>query len=232
MTKSDLQEKLVALYLRLNGYLTGGLIIHSAEENNVDGEIDILGMRFSNHQQDDRLIDCSKFLNIPTDSKLDIVIGEVKGGKHPLQFNKSIREHDDRRYKLLTWLGFLKDDEIARVSEDLRKLISVKKINNSQDFHRMDLQSELGLISIRPIIFAPDRPEPRENQIKYINGQSIIDFCWTCYRPETKRETCETNYWSINNWGEQFEDLVRYFKDPNRIELGNIKDLYDYFNLN
>jgi hypothetical protein len=227
--KSELQEKLVALYLRLNGYFSTGLIIHSAEDTNVDGEVDIIGVRFCNHRQEDRLIGCSEYLDIPTDSKIDIIIGEVKGGENKLQFNKSIREHDDRRYKLLTWLGFLEDKHIDEINEELRLRIQTRERNSSEKFERIDYPSENGIISIRPILFAPDRPEPRENQIKFINGQEMINFCWKCYRPANRRETCETNYWAINHWGEQFENLVRYFKQPNKTEQGTIQEMYEYF---
>ena len=86
-------------------------------------------------------------------------------------------------------------------------------------------------ISIRPLIFAPDKTSQRKNQIKFINGPELINFCWKCFRPENRRETCETNYKSVNNWGEQFERLVGYFKDHNKQNAGNINELYVHFNI-
>jgi hypothetical protein len=229
MSKSRLQEKLVALYLRLNGYFVTGLIINSAQDENIDGEIDIIGVRFCNHRQEDRLIKCSAYLDIPRDSNIDIIIGEVKGQGESLQFNSSIRENDDRRYKLLTWLGFVEDKDIEKINEELRTRIQTKEINSSEKFERIDYPRENSFISIRPILFAPDRPNPRDNQVKFINGQQMIDFCWKCFRPENRREYCETNYRSIDAWGEQFEDLVRYFKQKAKSEQGTIKDLYKQF---
>ena len=44
MKRSELQEKLVALYLRLNRYFTTELIIHSPNAKEVEGEIDIIGV--------------------------------------------------------------------------------------------------------------------------------------------------------------------------------------------
>ncbi len=232
MTKSELQEKIVALYLRLNGYLTTGLIIHSSEETKVDGEIDIVGVRFSNHQQADRLINCSENLDIPDKSNIDVIIGEVKGGNNPLQFNESIREHEDRRYKLLSWIGFLDDKDIEEISKELKSKIQTKEVNSSESFEYISYESKNMKFSIRPIIFAPDKPVPRNNQIKFINGQEMIDFCWKCFRPEFRRASCETDYWSINNWGEQFETLVQYFKAETKTEPGTIKEIYKHFGLN
>jgi hypothetical protein len=228
--KSHLQEKLVALYLRLNGYFSTGLIIQSAEDNNVDGEVDIIGVRFCNHRQKDRLIECSRYLDIPNDSKIDIIIGEVKGGKKSqLQFNESIRENDDRRYKLLTWLGFVEDKHIDEINEELRLRIQTKEANSSEKFERINYPFEDGIISIRPMLFAPDRAKPRNNQVRFINGQQMIDFCWECFKPKKRRETCATDYWAINNWGEQFENLVTYFKQPNKTEQGTMQEMYEYF---
>jgi len=229
MTKNELQEDLVALYLRLNGYFSTGLIIHSADDNNVDGEVDVVGIRFKNHKQEDRIVECSTYLSIPSDADIDVIIGEVKGGKNPLQFNDSLRNHKDRRYKLLTWLGFLNDEDIEAINAQLELIIQTKLVNNSEHFERFDYQSNAGIISIRPILFAPDRSEPRNNQVKFIHGQVMLDFIWACLRPESRRESCETDYWSISNWGRQFEMLVRYFKQPNKENVENIKSLYEYF---
>jgi hypothetical protein len=201
MSKSRLQEKLVALYLRLNGYFTSGLIIHSSQDYNIDGEIDIVGVRFCNHRQEDRLIECSEYLCIPKDSKIDIIIGEVKGQDTKLQFNKSIRENDDRRYKLLTWLGFLEDKDIEKINEELNLRVQTKEINSSEKFERIDYPYENGTISIRPMLFAPDQPAPRINQVKFVSGQEMIDFCWECFIPENRRDPCETNYRSLDAWG-------------------------------
>lgn len=232
MTRSELQEKLVALYLRLNGYFTTGLIIHSADDYNVDGEVDVIGVRFGNHRQEDRLISCSAYLEIPEDSTVDVIIGEVKGRNSSLQFNESIRLYEDRRYKMLTWLGFLNDIDIDKVSKQLEASIQTKEINNSENYERINYEGNVGLISIRPILFAPDRIQPRANQIKFVHGQELLNFIWECFRPENRREMCETNYWAINNWGRRFEDLVRYFKQPNKIEVGNMNELYTHFGIN
>lgn len=231
MNRSILQEKLVALYLRLNGYFTTGLIIHSADDGNVDGEIDIIGVRFKNHHQHDRLIGCSSYLEIPEDCDIDLLIGEVKGQNASLRFNKSVRENNDRRHKLLSWIGLFAVNDLKYLNEELSKAIQPREVNSSEKFERILHKSKMGLISIRPIIFAPDRPLPRNNQLKYINGQVMMDYCWECFRPAVRRVSCETNYAPMSNWGEQFMELVKYFKDQNKKEAGSPAELYSYFNL-
>lgn len=39
------------------------------------------------------------------DTRIDIIVGEVKGGKNPLQFNDSLRNYPDRVQKLIRWIG-------------------------------------------------------------------------------------------------------------------------------
>jgi hypothetical protein len=226
MEKSNLQEKLVSLYLRLNGYTTTGLILHSHEDGQVDGEIDIIGVRLPFHNQEDRIIQCSETLEIP-EKKIDIIIGEVKGGKAALQFNESLRTNQDRVRKLIKWIGIAEDSDVDKISVDLTVKIQNKNVQKPESFPEILHEN----YCLRPILFAPDRTNQRENQIKFINGNELITFCWNCFRPENRRESCETNYRAISNWGQSFEKLVGYFKNPDKDNSGNIRDLYNHFNI-
>ena len=227
MKKSALQEKLVALYLRLNGYLTTGLIIHSPNDTEVEGEIDIIGVRFRGHSQPDRIIDCSGILEIPNDSEIDIIIGEVKGRKQKLQFNESLWRYPDRLKKLFKWIGIFDEKEMKDIIDEFIQIITPREIQSSKAFPVISKNN----ITIRPILFAPDRPLPRINQIKYIHRSELINYCWECFRPENRRNTCETNYKAVNNWGEQFERLVGFFKDKDKLKPDNINELYEHFNI-
>ena len=228
MTKSALQEKLVALYLRLNGYMTTGLILHSPIAENVEGEIDLIGIRFSGHAQEERVIECDAELQIPKDTFIDIVICEVKGGKKPtLQFNDSIRLHKDRAKKMFKWIGVLKDEEIDGIVSSFQEVIQTKEIQKPDPFPILRIDN----ISIRPILFAPDKENPAKTQPNFIGGQKMIDFCWNCFRPDNIRQTCATDYRAVNNWGEQFERLLGYFKNSKLNNPGKIVDIYKYFNI-
>jgi hypothetical protein len=227
MKRSALQEKLVALYLRLNGYMTTGLILHSPNDYEVEGEIDIIGARFRSHSQPDRVIGCSDILEIPTDSEIDIVVGEVKGRKEQLQFNESLRLYPDRLEKLFKWIGIINANNMKSVVNEFIEIVTPREIQSSKSFPVIPKNN----FTIRPILFAPDRPQPRNNQIKYIQGEELINYCWKCFRPEYRRKTCETDYKAVNNWGEQFERLVGYFKDKDKKEPGNVAELYQHFEI-
>ncbi len=65
MDKSDLQEVLTALYLRLNGYLASGYIAHAHVGNLT--EIDIIAVRFPGHKEPEREVSPCKYLRPPSD---------------------------------------------------------------------------------------------------------------------------------------------------------------------
>lgn len=117
------------------------------------------------------------------------------------------------------------DEDISGLTQCLMKAVQNREVQKLAPIPIIHYQD----ISIRPILFAPDRIVQRTNQIKFINGDELITFCWNCFRPENRRDSCETNYRAINNWGEQFERLVGYFKNHDRITQGTITDLYRHF---
>lgn len=47
--RSDIQETLVSLYLRLNGYFVSGFIVHAVY--GVETELDVLAVRFPRHEE-------------------------------------------------------------------------------------------------------------------------------------------------------------------------------------
>ena len=226
MTKNQLQEKLVALYLRLNGYTTSGLILHSPDDQAVQGEIDIIGVRFIHHTQPDRVIDCSKELCIPTNAFADIVIGEVKGGNAPLQFNDSLRNHPERVIKLLRWIGIFNENDLTSLSQQLIEKVQNPVVQSAEPLFPV---IEYNNFALRPILFGPDKTIQRPNQRRFINGAMMINYCWECFRPECRRVDCETNYKALNNWGEQFERIIGYFKNHDRESPGTIQDIYAHF---
>lgn len=232
MDKSRVDEKLVALYLRLNGYLTSGLILHSPKDTKVNSEIDIIAISFKNHNQNDRIIGKSEILNIPEDCFADIIIGEVKGGKYKLQFNQSITRSNENIEKLLNWIGFINPIHLKEVIEEFKIKITPKELNNSNEIPLIKYNDGDKIFSIRPLVFAPERSTPKKNQPFFINGDKIIQYCCDCLNPIIKRETCATNYRAINNWGEQFEDLVKFLKIQKPGKYPTITDIYNHYSKN
>ena len=90
MTKGDVQEALVALYLRLNGYFTTGFIVQSPTSGRVTAELDVLAVRLPNNAEPDRVIRGSPELK-RWDDGIDFIIAEVKSRGEPFQFNLAAR---------------------------------------------------------------------------------------------------------------------------------------------
>jgi hypothetical protein len=227
MKLNNLQEELVRLFLRLNGYFTTGLIIHSNILGKNSTELDVIGVRFPNHNQNDREIGCCEYLKIPSNT-IDIIIGEVKGGSERNQFNLALRDNRDVIEKLIGWIGAFSIEEQSKVVDELKLLIKPKPTNSSEEFVSLKVDGKFGNFTLRPIIFAIDSAAPRNNQVRYVCGQLILDYIWTCLRPNKPREECSTIY-DYESWGDSYKSIVRYFKDESRISPGTMKDVEKFF---
>lgn len=113
MDKSDIQETLVSLYLRLNGYFVSGFIAHA--DNGVRTEMDVLAVRFPLHSEPEREVLPCERLVVPTD-RIDFVVAEVKGGSRNVRFNPAFWRNPDSIRAVLRRFGAFDDREIDRVS--------------------------------------------------------------------------------------------------------------------
>ena len=224
--KSIIQENLTKLYLRLNGYFTSGFIVHS-NERMINSELDIIGIRFPFHNQDDTEHNSSDFLEIP--ENLDIIIAEVKSKGKSLKFNRSLYNEEaiGSWMKILNWIGFLNNEEQnLKLSQELINSIIPKENSQLKKFRSINLEkSDFGKISIRPIMVSPERINSN-NADKFINWTEINDFLWLCLCPREEREMCGTRY-DFTAWGE-LADLVNVYKarqnDQSKFE--KIEELY------
>src|SRR5436309_2351830 len=110
MDKSDLQELLAALYLRLNGYFPSGFIAHAPVGNLT--EIDILAVRFPDHKELEREVEPCAHLHPPKDY-IDLVVGEVKGGRKNANFNPKFYQRPETVEKVLNRIGAFSRNEVA-----------------------------------------------------------------------------------------------------------------------
>jgi hypothetical protein len=228
--KANIQENIVKLYLRLNGYLSTSLIIHSNEKK-ISGEIDIIAIRFPYHIQDDTEHNSSEYLEIP--ATIDIVIGEVKSHGITLKFNKSLRNDNlVSLTKTLKWIGIFKQDQIEEIAQNFLDLI--KPVENSQNtnFRTLLIHTEFGPVSLRPILFGPESISTRLMSDKFVGWREIDDFLWSCLCPSFIREECGTRY-DFNAWGNELSDIVKVYKDrqAEQNRFANIKELYTAINL-
>lgn len=227
--KSRLQEKLVRLYLRLNGYFQSGLIIHSPRNGSIRTEIDCIGVRFPFHNQRERQVEFSAKLKIP-DSGIDVVIGEVKN--FSIDFNRPLQsDHSEINQtwsQMLRWIGLWAEDELQPIIEALMHSVSNPEPDRTGSFKPVVWNSNFGEVNLRLVFFSIEKPHQNEDLEDFINGNDIIDYIWECLRPELSRSDCSTTY-PYTNWNEEFEELVTWIKaQPDKPSL---EDFYQAFNI-
>ncbi len=212
MKKSDIQETLVSLYLRLNGYFVSGFIVHSPSGNRAGNrtQVDALGIRLPYNSEPQREVKPSDYLQIPN-GVADIVLCEVKGGHEPLQFNVALRE-DDAIRSVLRWVGAFEENEVEALAKTLKAILTPSHPDSPDTFRT--IPSKDGRYQLRTMLFAPDRPEPRKNQTRYVHGAEIVGFINKCLRPPQARLHCSTRY-DFGLWGGVYEPIVRIIKGTN-----------------
>ncbi len=224
--KSTIQEQLATLYLRLNGYFTTGYIIHS-DKNEIDGELDIIAVRFPFHKQDDTEHNSSTFLEVS--SNTDIIIAEVKSKGKTLQFNDCLKQTDtlEPLQKLIRWTGVFVDNDIDDIAREINTLVQPKENSKLEHFRSTKIiETNFGKVAIRPILFSPER-NSINNTDKFVNWTEINDFLWLCLCPADKRELCGTRY-DFTAWGQGLNEIVKAYKDRQKtqIKFTAISELY------
>lgn len=224
-----IQESLVTLYLRLNGYFTSGHILHA----NLDdlavrerGDIDVFAIRLPYSREPETANPQSKYLGV-TNGILDVIVGEVKSGREPIQFNPSIRDMENM-VRSLRRAGFSnKDDLLFEVASNLTHRMIPQPINSPDATIDVTLDPSEDIhypIRIRPVLFHLDRRQPNRNQAWFVGYQEIMDFIWRCLRKEFQPISCQREY-DYGLWGPVIESIVDYIKDDNRTEPGTPAEL-------
>lgn len=220
MDKSDVQEQLVTLYLRLNGYLTSGFIAHDVAQNL--GEVDILAVRFPWNSEQEREIGRSAVLEIPT-GKIDFIIGEVKSGRP--YFNPSLRSPIMLK-KVLNWLGALDADEIERIAQAACNDLDPAQIRSKGVQPEYSVCGDAARLRFK--LFAPELSRKEQGTLPYVFGNDMFEFLWSCFRPASPRSGCADRY-DFGLWG-PLEPVARYFKDRQRSDPGTLEALYASLN--
>jgi hypothetical protein len=225
MDRSDLQETLFTLYLRLNGYFVTGFIVHAAQGNTT--ELDALAVRFPFHKEPEREVEPCEQLCVPQE-KLDFIICEVKGGNNNANFNYAFRSNKNAVMSVLNRFGAFEGSVINELADKILESIKPEYINKSSSMPVVNIANREA--QIRCVLVAPDQSRSDGKNKPYIYGDDIVAYIWKCFRPENKRESCGVIY-NWNLWGEQYQKLVEYFKDQSRTTPGKIEDIYKYCGL-
>jgi len=229
MEKSDIQEALVSLYLRLNGYFVSGFIVHAPW--GAATEMDVLAVRFPRHQEPEREIEPCGRLAIPQD-RIDFLVGEVKGGSNNVNFNVRFRTDPTSIASVLRRFGAFDEIEIDRVCGVVPQLLDPQNVRRSVTFPALDV-APVGIVGtqqvkLRFVPFAAEQQRSSAAARPYIFEDDLLAFVWRCFRPEHQRLHFDTRY-NYDLWGPQFVKMVRYFKDFSRSAPGTVEDLYREF---
>lgn len=204
-------EQLASLYLRLNGFVSSNLIIHSDKKGSNKSELDHVAFRMPLHRQPDRNQPTSSYLELP-DDRIQIIIGDSKSTKHPsdVLFNKGLSDDDESIEKLLEWIGIfdiIDEDLVHAIREKLSQRIG----DDIDGYNRYNHETEFGRFQLTFLFFCPYLEAPESGQLKYIHGQEMLDYCWACLNKANKPSTCARTY-SLTNWND-LTRYVEYFKN-------------------
>jgi hypothetical protein len=233
MERSEFQEKLVGLFLRLNGYFQTGYMPHSEVWGNNGTDFDRVGIRFPLHSQSERGEIFSAHLDIQNEA-IDIIIAEVKNST--MKFNDAIKSVNNRSNinitQLLRWCGFFEDEEIINLTIQFLSITDNDALAVNKSFAKIEHKNRFGAITIRPMIFSIETAHEEGENIMFINGINIIEYLWECLCPDEKRIDCSTRY-PFKNWGFEYADIVGYIKERHLKgeSIPTTSDLYNAFNI-
>jgi len=206
MDKAEVQEALVTLYLRLNGYFTSGFIVHSPIPGRNQGEVDTLAVRFPGNAEPERGVGVAAELR-PSTTLIDVVLGEVKSRGQQLRFNESLRTSPEAISTVLRWVGTFTESQVSEVGHALRQALDARATGTADP---PGIEGPGG-VRVRCLLFSPERDARRTNQPWFLPGPPLLAHIWKCLRPETPRSTCSTTY-DFGLWGRDLGPLVRCFK--------------------
>lgn len=207
MQYDEVYEALAALYLRLSGYFTTGLILHAPKKGKNRGEIDWLTVRHPFHSQDARGVSMPPFLQL-RDGYTDVIICEVKSSN--TGFNKSIKNVENMM-DALRWAGVFPENRVPDVAQRLLPLLD--------DNAPADRVSEGVLetsIRVRPLLCCPSL-STNDTRRWCLTGDEIMTFIDQCLDPAKAPPTCGRRY-GYDLWGHSFEAIVRWFKEREKSE--------------
>ena len=219
--RSEIQESLLHLYLRLNGYFLSGFIAHSKDKGKILAQIDALAVRHPFNGEPKREIGPSPFLN---PKGTDLLVCEVKSGGMQLQFNDSFRDNDVVIQDVLRWAGLFDEDETLEMARAIKPLLQPGTDSSKA---ARGVPGPRG-ITARPLLCSPEQESPpRNNQPWFLGGDEMFRYIAECVNPKTPRPDCATQY-DTTQWGSALTPLVRYFKGLPPGTRGGMQELYEH----
>jgi len=219
--RSKLQEDLVSLYLRLNGFFVTGFIVHSPVYGRNATELDALALRLPFNSEPERQIGPDKLLDLSC-RRTDLAICEVKSKGLSLQFNRALYADPGAATSLLRWSGLFEESEVHSMAAALSKALTPQNIAAP----KAPMVSGPRGVRIRGLLFGPEHGPRKRNQPWFISGAELFQYVWRCLCPETPRVSCSTTY-DLQAWRDH-EPIVEYFKSRDADGAGNMDKLYAF----
>jgi hypothetical protein len=224
MNKGQVQEALVTLYLRLNGYFTTGFIVHSPIHGRNRAEVDIIGVRFPLNAEPIRGVGTDEQFGA-SNELVDFVIGEVKSRGEQLRFNEALRSSREAVESVLHWCGYFTAAERPALADAVLKILEPQTGGQNAPTATGPRASR-----VRAVLFSPERRARRHNQAWFVTGPTIFAYIWRCLRPAEPRAECATTY-DFGAWGRELQPIVKYFKDEDRQVAGGLADLLEHLGI-
>ncbi len=205
MTRSDVDEIVTQLYLRLNGYFTTGLIAHSPEWGQARTEVDCLAVRHPYYSEPEREVGPSEFLSTRA-GEIDLLLCEVKSDPQVIGFNRALKEDRSALVSIFRWAGLFPEERLSDVIDRFYPLLQ-------DDVGECCAKTGIveGNVRIRPLLCCP--PATAQGSRRWcLQGQQMLGFMSECFNPDERRASCSTRY-NFQQWGYPFETVVRYIKD-------------------
>lgn len=219
MNRSDVDEILTQLYLRLNGYFTTGFIAHSPEWGQARTEVDCLAVRHPYYSEPERQIEPSEFLGMKQ-GETDLILCEVKSETDAIGFNRALKEDPSTLFSILRRSGLFPEERLNDVIDRFLPLLQDEVKQNCAKTGIVEAN-----VRIRPLVCCPPA-SAQTSQRWCLHGDEIFQFLFKCFNPVERRDSCSTRY-NFQQWGYPFEPVVRYIKETHT--EATLKGLYERF---
>ena len=117
---TDLPEVITTLYLRLNGFFTSGLVLHSEVWGQDSGDVDCLAVWHPFHDQSEREVAPDPFLDLG--ARRELLVCEVKSSTGALSFNERLRADPRAMDSALRWSGLIPPEQLKDTVDRLLPL--------------------------------------------------------------------------------------------------------------
>lgn len=200
----DLPEAITTLYLRLNGFFTSGLVLHSEVKGLARSDIDCLAVWHPFHDQSEREVDPDPFLELG--ARRELLLCEIKSSAPALSFNEPLRTDRTALDAVLRWSGLVSPGDIDGTVDKL-----LPQVQDTASLEEARGGVEVGDVRIRALLCCPGCAADAVPTRWSVRGPDMLAYINLCLNPSVPRPRCSTRY-PLKLWGGFLAPLVEYVK--------------------